>query len=83
MKAYRGQLWKGKQIKNYQEKKERNSNGVKLFKIVKLQKHLVIVKNYKFYEHNGRKLGQKVFSTFAMLPSTINDLKTNNSKFIV
>jgi hypothetical protein len=39
IKAYRGQLWKGKTIKLAQGKNERKSNGIKLFIIIKLQKH--------------------------------------------
>jgi hypothetical protein len=47
IKANRGQLWKGKQNKYYELKKWK-SNVVQLFIIMKLQNHLVIVKNGKF-----------------------------------
>ncbi len=36
------------QIKSSEEKLERKSNGVKVFIILKLEKHLVIVKNDNF-----------------------------------
>ncbi len=41
LKANRWQLWKGKQNKNSEEKW---NNGVNIFTIIKLQKHLVIKK---------------------------------------
>jgi hypothetical protein len=44
VKSYRGKLWKDKENKNYKEKIEGNSDGVKLFMFIKLQMHLVIVK---------------------------------------
>ncbi len=47
-KVYRGQLWKGKQKKNYKEKLEWKRDGVYHFIIIKLQKHLVIVKMKSF-----------------------------------
>ncbi len=47
IKAFRGQLWKGEQNKNSKEKIEGISNGVKIFKMIKLQKHFVIVKKWK------------------------------------
>ncbi len=38
IKANRGQIWKGKTIKLAQGKYEKESNGIKLFIIIKLQK---------------------------------------------
>jgi hypothetical protein len=43
IKAYRGQLWKGKQNKKFERENDENRDGTKLFIIIKFQKHLVIV----------------------------------------
>ncbi len=46
--AHRWQLWKGKQNKIYEEKSWRKQQTCQVFKILKLQKYLVIVKRTSF-----------------------------------
>jgi hypothetical protein len=42
IRTYRGQLWKGKQNTQFEEKIEWNSKSVNFYKIIIYQKHLVV-----------------------------------------
>ncbi len=75
IKVYRGQLWKGKQNNNSEEKIEKVSCWVIFFIIIKLLKHLVILRHCRFQGFvslNVMYLVHIICIPFLVVPSIIN-----------